>query len=159
MKENLRHGNRVQVQTKRATKALCSSRKQNEIDDASFDLLPDTFRKLAEQNPGTVSEVVVERGRFSMAFICPGMRAESRSHRPKLLALDAAHGKSSFKGVVMLATALDGAGHIFPVAFGFPLPKRRKRGRSSSTTSPTRSTFVTSRSPSSATGARASTTP
>ena len=119
MKENLRHENGVRIETKRATKALCAARKQNEIEDASFDLLPDTFRRLTEQNPGTVSEVVVERGRFSMAFICPGPCAEAWSHCPKLLALDAAHGKSSFKGVVMLASALDGAGHIFPVSFGF----------------------------------------
>ena len=71
MKENLRHENGVQVETKRAAKALCAARKRNEIEDASFDLLPDTFRRLVEQNPGTVSEVVLERGRFSMAFICP----------------------------------------------------------------------------------------
>ena len=46
--------------------------------------------------------------------LCPAW-----SHCPKIIALDGTHGTSSYKGVVLVATAMDGAGKIFPIAIGF----------------------------------------
>ena len=54
-----------------------------------------------------------------MAFISPGPCARAWSNCPKIIALDGTFGTSRYKGVVLVATALDGAGQIFPVAIGF----------------------------------------
>ena len=54
-----------------------------------------------------------------MAFPCPGPCARAWSHCPKIIALDRTPGKSAYKGVVLVATAMDGAGQIFPIALGF----------------------------------------
>ena len=54
-----------------------------------------------------------------MAFLCPGPCARAWSHCPRIIALDGTHGTSAFQGVVLLATAMDGAGQIFPLAIGF----------------------------------------
>ena len=112
-----RHG--VEVKPRAATKAVAKARKMHDDEDASFDKLPGLFQALREQNPGTVAEIVTERDRFVMAFLCPGPCAQAWRHCPKIIALDGTHGKSAFKGVLLVATALDGAGQIFPIAIGF----------------------------------------
>ena len=114
LQRKLRSKMGVEVKMTAARKALSSAHVQKEHEDASFDKLPGLLMALAEANPGTATDIVVDRdGRFSMAFICPGPCARAWSHCPKMIALDAAHGTSSYKGVVMVATAIDGAGRIF----------------------------------------------
>ena len=55
-----------------------------------------------------------------MAFLCPGPCARAWSHCPNIIALDGTHGTSAFNGVVLVVgTAMDGAGQIFPIALGF----------------------------------------
>ena len=109
----------VDVKNRAARTAMAKARKDRDEDEASFDTLTGLFQALREQNPGTVAEIIVERGRFSMAFLCPGPCAQAWSHCPKIVALDGTHGTSAFKGVVLVATALDGAGQILPIALGF----------------------------------------
>ena len=76
-------------------------------EEASFDMLPGLFEALKKQNPGTVTEIVMSEGRFKMAFLCPGPCARAWSHCPRIIALDGTHWTSAFKGVVLLATAMD----------------------------------------------------
>ena len=119
LQRKLRSEMGVEVKITAARKALSSAHVQKEHEDASFDKLPGLLRELAERNPGTVADFTVNGdGRFAMAFVCPGPCARAWAHCPRMVALDAAHGTSSYKGVVMVATAIDGAGQIFPVAFG-----------------------------------------
>ena len=118
LQQSLRVDLGVHANLESARKALSSARKMNEAEDACFEKLPGLFRVLAERNPGTVADVVCDEGRFSMAFLCPGPCARAWQFCPRLIALDAAHGTSSYKGVIMVATGLDGAGQIVPVAFG-----------------------------------------
>ena len=112
-----KHG--VDVQAEAASKAVAKARKDQEEEDASFDKIPGLFQALKDQNPGTVAEILTEDGRFKMAFLCPGPCARAWSHCPKIIALDGTHGTSSHRGVVLVATAMDGAGQIFPIAIGF----------------------------------------
>ena len=117
--DTLREKHGVEVKPRAATKAVAKARKLHDDEDASFDKLQGLFQALREQNPGTVAEILIEEGRFVMAFLCPGPCARAWSHCPKIIALDGTHGKSSYNGVLLVATALDGAGEIFPIAVGF----------------------------------------
>ena len=102
-----------------AMKAVSKARRLHEEEEGSFDKLPGLFQALMEQNPGTVADIKSEDGRLVMAFLCSGPCARAWSHCPKMIALDGTHGISAYKGVVLLATAMDGVGQIFPIALGF----------------------------------------
>ena len=130
-----KHG--VDVKDPAARKAMAKARSDRDDEEASFDLLPGLFEALKERNPGTVAEIVVDEGRFEMAFLCPGPCARAWTHCPKIIALDGTHGTSAYKGVVLLATALDGAGQIFPVAIGFAPSESNSHGASLFNISPT----------------------
>ena len=119
LKVDLQHRLAVEVQPIVARKAVARARQELDDENASFDKLPGMFEALKAQNPGTVAEIVLEDGRFSMAFLCPGPCARAWEHCLKIIALDGTHGTSRYKGVVHVATALDGAGQIFPIACGF----------------------------------------
>ena len=119
LQDALREKHGVDVKPRAAIKAVAKARKDKQEEEASFDMLPGLFQALKDQNPGTVAEIMVEDGRFKMAFLCPGPCARAWSHCPRIIALDGTHGTSAYKGVVLVATALDGAGQIFPIAIGF----------------------------------------
>ena len=95
------------------------ARKDKDAEEASIDKLPGVFQALVEQNPGTVTDIVIEQGRLKMAVLYPGPCAQAWTHCPRIIALDGTHGTSASKGVVLVATALDGAGQIFHIALGF----------------------------------------
>ena len=109
----------VDVKDPAVREAVAKARKDKDAEEAAIDKLPGPFQALREQNPGTVTDIAIEQGRLKMAFMCPGPCAQARTHCPKIIALDGTHGTSASKGVVLVATALDGAGQIFPVALGF----------------------------------------
>ena len=109
----------VDVKDRAARKAVTKAKEEQDAEEVSIEKLPGMFQALAEQNPGTVSDIVVEDGRLKMAFLCPGPCARAWTHCPRIIALDGTHGSSACKGVVLVATALDGAGQIFPIALGF----------------------------------------
>ena len=119
LQDALREKHGVDIKPRAAMKAVAKARKDMQEEEAAFDKLPGLFQALKDQNQGTVAEIVVEEGRFKMAFLCPGPCVRAWSHCPKIIALDGTHGTSAYKGVVLVATALDGAGQIFPVAIGF----------------------------------------
>ena len=117
--DTLREKHGVEVEPCAATKAVAKARQTRDEEDASFDKLPGLFQTLSEQNPGTVADIAIEEGRFVKAFLCPGPCSHAWSHCPKIIALDGTSGKKAYKGVVLVATAMDGAGQIFPIALGF----------------------------------------
>ena len=119
LKKNLRHGMGIDTKDYVARRALAMARQKIELEDASFGKLPGFFALLKERTPGTKAEIVLDEGRFVMAFLCPGQCAAAWQSCPEMIALDAAHGTSSYKGVVMAATAIDGSGQFVPLAFGF----------------------------------------
>ena len=121
LQENIKENLGVDVDIHATRRAVANARKIMDDEAASFDKLPGLFEALREQNPGTVTDIAMEEGRLKMAFLCPGPCARAWSHCPKMIALDGAHGTSVYKGVVLIATALDGAGQIFPIAIGFAL--------------------------------------
>ena len=119
LQRNIKESLGVDVDIHAARRAVANARKIIDDDEASFDKLPGLFEALREQNEGTVTDIAMEEGRLTMAFLCPGPCARAWSHCPKFIALDGAHGSSLYKGVLLVATALDGAGQIFPIAVGF----------------------------------------
>ena len=100
-------------------RSVAKARNLRKEEEGSFDKLPGLFQELMEQNHGTVADIVTEDGRLKMAFMCPGPCAQAWTHCPKVIALDGTHGTSASKGVVFVATALDGAGQTFPIAIRF----------------------------------------
>ena len=119
IQNTLREDLGVKVKDPAVRKAVAEARKDKDEKDASFDKLPGLFQVLKEQNPGTVAEIETEEGRLKMAFLCPGPCARAWTHCTKLIALDGTFGTSMYNGVVLIASALDGAGQIFPIAFAF----------------------------------------
>ena len=119
LQRNIKHELGVDVSIRSARKAMSKARKERDDEDAAFNKLPGLFRALSEQNPGTVADIVMEKGRLKMAFLCPGPCVQAWAHCPKIIALDGTHGSSAYQGIVLVATALDGAGQIFPIAIGF----------------------------------------
>ena len=107
LQDRLREKHGVDVKVRAATKAVAKAKRDHEDEEASFDKLPGLFQALREQNPGTVAEIVMEDGRFKMAFLCPGPCARAWSHCPKIVALDGTHGKSAHKGVVLVPMAME----------------------------------------------------
>ena len=118
LQDTLRQKHGIHVKAGAATKGVAQARKERDEEEASFDMFQGLFEALKEQNPGTVTEIVMCEGRFKTAFLCPGPCARAWSYCPRIIALDGTHGTSAFKGVVLLATALDGAGEIFPLTIG-----------------------------------------
>ena len=119
LQQSLKQTLGVDVEVPAARKAVRKARADRDAEEASFDKLPGLFQALADENPGTVTDIVMEEGRLKMAFLCPGPCVRAWSNCPKIIALDGTHGSSAFGGVVLVATALDGAGQIFPIAIGF----------------------------------------
>ena len=114
------HKNRVvEADPQAVRKGIAKSRMEINKEDASFDKLQGFFQALKEANPGTVAEIETVDSHFSMAFLCPGPCARAWTHCPKITALDGTHWTSPFNGVVVVATAMDGEGQFFPIAFGF----------------------------------------
>ena len=143
LRKDLREKHGIDVKLPAAMKAVSRARQEKDDEEASFDKMLGLFQALREQNPGTVAEIEVVDGRFSRAFLCPGPCARAWRHCPKLIALDGTHGSSAYKGVVLVATALDGAGQIFPIALALLPVKLRTRGGFSWPTSPPPSTSGT----------------
>ena len=129
LQESLKRDMGIDVTVHAARKAMSEAKKDNDDEDACFEKLPRLFEALKRQNPGTVAEIDMEEGRLSMAFLCPGPCARAWSHCPKIIALDGTHGSSMYQGVILIATAMDGAGQIFPIAFCFAPSETNKSWR------------------------------
>ena len=85
----------------------------------SFQMLPSYFYMLEQQNPGTVIKLKVDNeNRFEICFMAFGACIFNFSMccRPAI-AIDGAHLKGKYKGILFIATTMDGNNQIFPIAF------------------------------------------
>ncbi|XP_056853952.1 uncharacterized protein LOC130503293 [Raphanus sativus] len=75
---------------------------------------------LEEANPGTHSSYETDvNGRFKYLFIAFGQSIRGFTNvMRRVIVIDGTFLKSKFKGVLLVATALDGNSNLYPIAFG-----------------------------------------
>ncbi|XP_058070993.1 uncharacterized protein LOC131220033 [Magnolia sinica] len=89
--------------------------------EGSCNELPTYLHELKKANLGTVTELQVNKGTnsFERCFIVLGQCIISLIlHVRRVLCVNAAHLTGRYKGVLFMATTLDGNNHIFPVMCG-----------------------------------------
>lgn len=75
---------------------------------------------LGDANPGThLSYEIDSKGRFQYLFIAFGqsIRGFNRVMR-RVIVVDGTFLKNKYKGVLLVATAVDGNSNLYPIAFG-----------------------------------------
>ncbi|XP_077215607.1 uncharacterized protein LOC143850227 [Tasmannia lanceolata] len=93
--------------------------------EESYRILPTYAQEIERCNPGTIMRVYRSRelwrgedltfGRLFWSF-GPSIRAFSRTIRP-LIVIDGTHLRSKYKGILLAATAVDGDGGLFSLAY------------------------------------------
>ena len=81
-----------------------------------FGKLTSFLNELARSNADTTISVVSPGGVFIRAFLALGMCVQSFQHTTRVLGLDACHVKAAYGGVLLVMTAIDGNGQIYPCA-------------------------------------------
>ncbi|XP_013625681.1 PREDICTED: uncharacterized protein LOC106331810 [Brassica oleracea var. oleracea] len=87
--------------------------------EESYEKIPKYLHMLREANPGTHSSYETDvNGRFRYLFIVFGqsIRGFSKVMR-RVIVVDGTFLKSEFKGVLLVATAIDGNSNLYPIAF------------------------------------------
>ncbi|XP_048608057.1 uncharacterized protein LOC125584146 [Brassica napus] len=90
------------------------------IPEESYGKIPKYLHMLREANPGTHSSYKTDvDGRFRYLFIafCQSIRGFNTVMR-RVIVVDGTFLKSKFKGVLLVATAIDGNSNLYPIAFG-----------------------------------------
>jgi len=90
------------------------------IPETSYAKIPKYLYMMKEANPGSHTSYETDKdGRFRFLFISFGqcVRGFYRAFR-KVIVLDGTFLKSKFKGVLLVATALDGKSNLYLLAFG-----------------------------------------
>ncbi|CAL2269090.1 unnamed protein product [Prunus armeniaca] len=88
--------------------------------EEAYYILPAYCYELERMNPGTKTHIQTdENNHFVYLFMAVGacIRGFCSSMRP-VIAVDATHLKSKYKGVMFVANAFDGNRNIYPLAFG-----------------------------------------
>ena len=88
--------------------------------EESFSRLPLYFAMLESKNPGTVTRIATDDGQcFKYCFMALGasIRGFRSSIRP-VVVVDGTTLKHRYRGYLYIASAVDGNGQIFPLAFG-----------------------------------------
>jgi hypothetical protein len=88
-------------------------------EDLAFQLIQPFFAKLEQRMPGTLT--VFERDddkRLLRTFVLLKPLADALKSCKPMLSLDACELRSTYKGVIMVATMMDGAGQMLPLAWG-----------------------------------------
>ncbi|XP_056845640.1 uncharacterized protein LOC130496938 [Raphanus sativus] len=90
------------------------------IPDESYGKIPKYLHMLEEANPGTHSSYETDvNGRFKYLFIAFGQSIRGFTNvMRRVIVIDGTFLKSKFKGVLLVATALDGNSNLYPIAFG-----------------------------------------
>ena len=103
-----------------AWRAACAIRKSLNSDEViAFQLVQPLFSKLEQVMPGTVA--VLERDlecRLLRTFVMLAPLMDAILHCKPILSFDACALKGTYKGILMAATMMDGAGQILPLAWG-----------------------------------------
>ncbi|XP_010451595.1 PREDICTED: uncharacterized protein LOC104733738 [Camelina sativa] len=90
------------------------------IPEKSFAKIPNYLHMLKEANPGTHTNYDIDcDGRFKYLFISFGqsIRGFYKKIR-KVIVVDGTFLKNKYKGVLLVATAVDGNSNLYPIAFG-----------------------------------------
>jgi len=90
------------------------------IPERSYGKIPKYLHMLREANPGTHSSYEIDsKGRFRYLFIAFGqsLRGFNRVIR-RVIVVDGTFLKNKYKGVLLVATAVDGNSNLYPLAFG-----------------------------------------
>ena len=117
-KERLHNDFELNIKGPLLTNALADARREFVENNWTFGLLTSYLDALKSKNEGTTASVVSRDGVFERAFLCPGVCARAFEHTPKIVGLDGCHVKARYGGVLLVMTALEGGGQIFPVAVG-----------------------------------------
>ncbi|XP_056847328.1 uncharacterized protein LOC130498017 [Raphanus sativus] len=90
------------------------------IPERSYGKIPKYLHMLREANPGTHFAYEMDgKGRFRYMFIAFGQSIRgSNSVMRQVIVIDGTFLKNKYKGVLLVATALDGNSNSYPIAFG-----------------------------------------
>ena len=82
-------------------------------------MLPSYFYMLEQENPGTVTKLKLDDdNRFEICFmVFDACILDFRECCRLTIAIDGTHLKGKYKGILFIATAMDGNDQIFPRAF------------------------------------------
>ena len=109
---------RISVDKKMVKNALADVKRTRPADNQAFGFISSFLCCLAETNEGTTTSLMSENGVFQRAFLCPAICRNAFAHTAKISGLDACHIKAHYGGSLLVMTALDGNGQIFPIALG-----------------------------------------
>lgn len=90
------------------------------IPEKGYEKIPKYLHMMREANPGTQTSYETDsKGRFRFLFISFGqsLRGFHAAIR-KVIVVDGMFLKSKYRGVLLVATALDGNSNLYPIAFG-----------------------------------------
>ncbi|XP_030505193.2 uncharacterized protein LOC115720176 [Cannabis sativa] len=83
----------------------------------SYSKLPSYLHMLQLRNPGTITDFVVEDGRFKYCFFSLGPSIRGFKFCRPVICVDGSFLKTRYGGQMLCAVALDAGSHIFPIAF------------------------------------------
>ena len=118
LKESLHAEHGVVVQTWTVQRGLTQARQSLAKDAEEYGKLRPLFAQLTHTDERTVTDVLLDGDSLKRSFLCLGMCVSAFGHSLKVLGVDGCHLKTQNGGVVLVATAIDGNGNIFPVAVG-----------------------------------------
>ncbi|KAL5580403.1 hypothetical protein UlMin_012845 [Ulmus minor] len=87
--------------------------------EQSFHVLPSYFHMLEKLNPGTVTHIEVDgESRFKYLFLAFGVAIRGFRYMRKVVGRNGTFLKGQYRGVLLVATAQDGNGQCYPLAWG-----------------------------------------
>ncbi|KAL5569114.1 hypothetical protein UlMin_025689 [Ulmus minor] len=87
--------------------------------EQSFHVLPSYFHMLEKLNLGTITRIEVDReSRFKYLFLAFGVAIRGFRYMRKVVRIDGTFLKGQYRGVLLVATAQDGNGQYYPLAWG-----------------------------------------
>ncbi|KAL5537977.1 hypothetical protein UlMin_045921 [Ulmus minor] len=87
--------------------------------EQSFHILPSYFHMLEKLNPGTVTRIEVDgESRFKYLFLAFGVAIRGFRYMRKVVGIDGTFLKGQYRGILLVATAQDGNGQCYPLAWG-----------------------------------------
>jgi hypothetical protein len=86
--------------------------------EEGFQKINPFLERIEEFQPGTHTKFNVDsEGRFRRCFVCPASSATAFDNSLPVIVVDACTIKNTFKGVILVCCAIDGAGQIVPLAY------------------------------------------
>ncbi|XP_013624453.1 PREDICTED: uncharacterized protein LOC106330549 [Brassica oleracea var. oleracea] len=90
------------------------------IPDESYAKIPKYLHMIEDANPGSHTHYETKKdGRFMYLFMPFGQSVRGfHSHMRRVIVVDGTFLKNKYKGVLLVATAVDGNSNLYPIAFG-----------------------------------------